>query len=230
MKNFFIFIFLVFFLLPAHSISSFSAKYDLYLNNNLGAIKVGRADYELVVTDNVYFFRINAMTDKLWSAIYDYSIKETSIGLIESNKFIGDYYEIIENQGDTTSDKYAINTFELIINDPLKGKLELGTNSSFIVDPLNLYLNISGDIQKSGSKVLTYNFINKKGLSQKEFTIIGLENIEINDIEIETIRIECSELDLVINVYKDYDFMPVFISKTNGKSNFSLILNDFKHL
>ena len=54
--------------------------------------------------------------------------------------------------------------------------------------------------------------------------------IEINDIKIETIRIECSELDLVINVYKDYDFMPVFISKTNGKANFSLILNDFKHL
>jgi len=282
MKKYFISIFTLFYLLPAHSISSFSANYDLHLKNNLGSIKLGSAEYELVVTNNVYIFRNHARTDKLWSSIYDYSINETSIGLIEGNELIGDYYEIIENQGNLISEKYEVNISELIINGLLKSQLdtlsdselilkaidsgnfnkikfadkqsndssipsykkdlknrmelieyllELETNSSDIVDPLSLYLNISGDVQKSPNrKVFTYQFADKKGISQREFTIIGIEKIKINKNEIETIRIECPELDLRINISKEYNFMPVFISKTNGKSDFSLILVDFIHI
>ena len=125
---------------------------------------------------------------------------------------------------------YSTKIFSARSTSPLKS-ITLRQPSSDIVDPLSLYLNISGDVQKSPNrKVFTYQFADKKGISQREFTIIGIEKIKINKNEIETIRIECPELDLRINISKEYNFMPVFISKTNGKSDFSLILVDFIHI
>ena len=111
MKRYFIFIFILSYALSAHSISSYKASYDLYGQTDLGNIKFGSAEYELVVTNNAYVFTSNAKTDKLWSAIYDYSRIETSIGLIEDDKLIGDYYKIIENQGNSISDNYEINIY-----------------------------------------------------------------------------------------------------------------------
>ncbi|AXE61720.1 hypothetical protein [Candidatus Thioglobus sp. NP1] len=107
----FIFIFILSYALPVHSISSYKASYDLYGQTDLGNIKFGSAEYELIVANNAYVFTSNAKTDKLWSAIYDYSIIETSIGLIEDNKLIGDYYKTIENQGDSISENYEINIY-----------------------------------------------------------------------------------------------------------------------
>jgi hypothetical protein len=279
MKKYFIFIFILFYVIPAYSISSFAANYDLFVKTNLGAIKVGSAEYELILTENVYVFRNYAKTDKLLKAIYDYSINEISIGQINSNKFIGEYYKIIENQGDFISDQYEININELLLNifnksqietlsdsnliikaidsgnfkkikfsdnqtkdtsipsykKELKNRLELiealleiDSNSSDIVDALSLYLYIARDIKKSpNEKVLTYQLVDKKGVSKRKFTINGFEKISINGNEIETIMIECSELGLTINVAENYDFMPVYIRKTNGKTKFRLILTDF---
>lgn len=282
MKKYFAFICIFFYVVPVYSISSYLANYDLLFKTNLGFVKVGSAEYELVVTDNVYIFESNAKTDKLWSTLYDYSVNETSIGRIESNKFIGDYYNIIENQGDSISDKYKININELILNSSRKSQLEelsdselilkaidsgnsekikfggehatdnsipsykkdlenrkelietlieFDTNSLDIVDALSVYLNISSDIQKfSNRKVLSYQLADKNGLSQREFTITGFEKININDNDIETVRVECSELGLVINISKNHYYMPVNIRKTNGKANFRLILTNFMHI
>lgn len=282
MKKYFTFICIFFYVVPVHSISSYLANYELLFKTNLGFVKVGTAEYELIVTDNVYIFENNARTDKIWSALYDYSINETSIGRIENSKFIGDYYKIIENQGDSISDKYEININELIINGSRKSQLEelsdselilkaidsgksekikfggkhaldisipsykkdlenredlieilieFDTNSLKIVDALSVYLNISRDILKSSNKkVLTYQLADKKGLSQREFTITGFEKININDNDIETVRVECPELGLIINIAEDYHFMPVYIRRVNGKANFRLILTNFKHI
>ena len=57
--------------------------------------------------------------------------------------------------------------------------------------------------------------------------IIQIDHID-NDIE--TIRVECSELGLVINISKNHYYMPVNIRKTNGKANFRLILTNFMHI
>ena len=107
----FIFIFILSYALPVHSFSSYKASYDLYGQTDLGNIKFGSAEYELIVANNSYVFTSNAKTDKLWSAIYDYLRIETSIGLIEDNKLIGDYYKTIENQGDSISENYEINIY-----------------------------------------------------------------------------------------------------------------------
>jgi len=291
MKRYFIFIFILSYALPAHSISSYKASYDLYGQTDLGNVKFGSAEYELVVTNNAYVFTSNAKTDKLWSAIYDYSRIETSIGLIEDDKLIGDYYKIIENQGNSISDNYEINIYPnepyILLNNEIirsaftKSNLETlsdselilkaidsgnyeniefsgsqalnneipsyekdlanreelievlvepawGINSADIVDALSIYLHIAEDIQKyPNKKVFIYQIVDKKGVNQREFTISGFETLNIDNNEVETIRIICSELRLIFNVSKDHNFMPVYIDKTNGKNNYRLTLKDY---
>ena len=277
--------------LPVHSISSYKASYDFYGQTDLGNIKFGSAEYELIVANNSYVFTSNAKTDKLWSAIYDYLRIETSIGLIEDNKLIGDYYKTIENQGDSISENYEINIYpneryatlnssvigntlnksgleklsdrELIllaINSGFVNKIEFGgiharnndvpsyekevanreelievlieslweINSGDIVDALSVYLHISEDIQKyPNKKTFVYQIVDKKGVNQREFTIDGFETINIDNNEVETIRIICPKLRLIFNVSKDHNFMPVYINKTNGEANFQLTLTDY---
>ena len=102
-------------------------------------------------------------------------------------------------------------------------------NSADIVDALSIYLNISEDIQKyPNKKVFIYQIVDKKGVNQREFTIDGFETINIENNEVETMRIMCPELRLIFNVSKDYNFMPVYINKTNGKNNYRLTLKDYK--
>ena len=70
--------------------------------------------------------------------------------------------------------------------------------------------------------------VDKKGLNQREYFIDGFETIKIDNKKVETIRIKCPELKLVFNVSKDHNFMPVYILKTNGETNFELKLKDYK--
>ena len=101
-------------------------------------------------------------------------------------------------------------------------------NSADIVDALSIYLNISEDIQKyPNKKVFIYQVVDKKGVNQREFTINGFETLNIDNNEVETIRIICPELKLIFNVSKDHNFMPVYIDKTNGKTNYRLTLKDY---
>ena len=287
----FIFIFILSYALPVHSISSYKASYDLYGQTDLGNIKFGSAEYELIVANNSYVFTSNAKTDKLWGAIYDYLRIETSIGLIEDNKLIGDYYKTIENQGDSISENYEINIYpneryatlssavignshtksnfeklsdrELILKAIDSGnvdKIEFGgpqawnpnvpsyekevanreelievlieslweINSGDIVDALSVYLHISEDIQKyPNKKTFVYQIVDKKGVNQREFTIEGFETINIDNNEVETIRIISPKLRLIFNVSKDHNFMPVYINKTNGEANFQITLTDY---
>ena len=102
-------------------------------------------------------------------------------------------------------------------------------NSADIVDALSIYLHISEDIQEyPNKKAFVYQIVDKKGVTQREFTIDGFETINIDNNEVETIRIICPELRLIFNVSKDYNFMPVYINKTNGKNNYRLTLKDYK--
>ena len=291
MKRYYIFIFILSCALPVHSISSYKASYDLYGQTDLGNIKFGSAEYELIVANNAYVFTSNAKTDKLWSAIYDFFKIETSVGLIEDNKLIGNYYKTIENQGDLISENYEINIFpneryatlnssvignsltksgleklsdrELIlqaINSGIANKIVFGgskawnpdvpsyekdlanreeligvlieslweINSGDIVDALSVYLHISEDIQKyPNKKTFVYQIVDKKGVNQREFTIEGFETINIDNNEVETIRIISPKLRLIFNVSKDHNFMPVYINKTNGEANFQITLTDY---
>ena len=222
------------FIFPVHAISSYKASYDLYGKTDLGNFKFGSAEYELVVAHNAYVFTSNANTDILWRAIYDYSRNETSIGLIEDNKLIASYYNIMEAQGNEAqgnliNDNYEINIYPNEHYASLNNEIKWEINSRYIADALSIYLNISEDIQKyPNKKVFIYQVVDKKGIGQKEFTIDGLETINIGNNEFETIRIICPELRLSFNVSKNHNFMPVLINKTNGQTEYQLVLKHYK--
>jgi len=263
MKRYFITILIMCFVFPVHAISSYKASYDLYAKTDLGNINLGTAEYELIVSNNTYFFTSNAKTNKMWSALYDYSIDEMSIGLIKDKALIGDYYKISENEGNLTNNNYEIQMYpnegyvslnnevlvngftksnlkelsdsELIINaigsgnrDEIKftgsqaldydipsyekdlanreelievlSKPSLEVNSVDIVDALSVYLHISNDIQKNlNKKVFIYQVVDKKGITQREFTLKGFETISINNKDLETIKIICPEFGLIFS-------------------------------
>ena len=101
-------------------------------------------------------------------------------------------------------------------------------NSGDIVDALSVYLHISEDIQKyPNKKTFVYQIVDNKGVNQREFTIDGFETISIDNNEVETIRIISPKLRLIFNVSKDHNFMPVYINKTNGETNFQVTLRDY---
>ena len=291
MKKILIFSFILFYILPTYAISSYTANYDLYGQTDLGNIKFGSAEYELVSSNNAYIFRSSAKTDNLWKALYDYSMNETSIGIIKNNKLIGDYYKITESKGDSINDNYEINIFpnkgyvslnneiisngftksalvklsdsELIIKALESGNMDkivfsginaldnetpsydkglanrielidallepkLIVDTIAIVDALSIYLHISEDVKKfPNKKVFIYHLVDKKGLVKREFIVTGHEIVKINNIEIETIKIECPELRLTFNISEEHNFMPVSINKINGKTSFRLILTNY---
>ena len=228
MKRYCIFIFIIFCALNAHSFSSYKASYDLFGKTDLGFIKFGSAEYELLVTNSAYVFTSNAQTNDLWRAIYDYSRQEISIGLIVSNKLVGDYYKVTENQRDSISDNYEINIYHDKQSVSINNETILETNPGEIVDALSVYLKISEDIQKfPNQKDFTYQLVSKKGVSQRKFSIDGFETININGNEVETIKVICPELKLIFNISMNHNYMPVFIDKTNGKANYKFILKDY---
>ncbi|MDC0239296.1 DUF3108 domain-containing protein [Candidatus Thioglobus sp.] len=228
MKRFFTIIFILLYTLPVHSISSYSASYDLFTQTDLGYIKFGSAKYKLQLGNNVYVFSSNATTDLLWRAIHDYSVNETSIGLLENSQLIGNYYKITETKGNSISDNYEIHIYPNERYVSLNNEIIWEINSSNIVDALSVYLNISEDIQKDpNKKVFSYQIVDKKGVHQREFVIEGFETIIIDNKEFETIRIACPKLSLIFNVSKNHNFMPVSINKTNGKNNYRFTLKDY---
>ena len=148
MKKLASFILILFFSATVQAISPYRASYDLYGKSDLGNLKFGTAKYELIVANNAYVFSSVATTDILWKAIYDYSRDETSIGLIEDNKLIGNYYKISENQGNSFTNNYEINIHPDEYYATLNNETRWKINTGEIVDELSIYLNISEDIQQ----------------------------------------------------------------------------------
>tara|TARA_B100000795_G_C22774640_1_gene429447 strand:- start:327 stop:1211 length:885 start_codon:yes stop_codon:yes gene_type:complete len=229
MKKYLILILIIFYVSPAYSISSYIAKYDLYVLTNLGTIKVGSAEYELVAANNAYVFSSNAKTDKLWSALYDYSINETSIGLIEGNKIIGDYYKVTENQGDLISDEYEINIYpedgyaslnsEIISNGFTKSHLEELSDSELILKAIN-----SGNYKKikfAGNQANDNNIPSyEKELVNKD-ELIGLllePSLDISSVDI------VDALSIYLHISNDIQKNPnkkVFIYQVVDKKGLS---------
>lgn len=228
MKRFFISICIILYTLPVYSLSSYSATYNLYSLTNLGSIKLGIAKYELILANQVYVFNSSAEIDLMWRALYDFSANEISIGSIKDNLLIGSYYKINEKKGESLSENYELSIYPEEQYVSFNNEINWKANSNNIVDALSVYLHISQDVQKDPKKkVFSYQIVDKKGINSRDFFIEGFETIYIENNEIETIRINSPELRLVFNISKEHSFMPVNIEKTNGKSHYRLILEDF---
>jgi SUMO ligase MMS21 Smc5/6 complex component len=59
------------------------------------------------------------------------------------------------------------------------------------------------------------------------FFVGGFESININENEIETVKVYCEELELTLNLSLHDNLQPVSIHKINGKNEFTMILKEF---
>ena len=73
-----------------------------------------------------------------------------------------------------------------------------------------------------------YQVAEEDGVEYQKFLVEGYQTVAIQDNEIETIVINCPELELTLNLSVEHNFQPVLIHKINGNSEFKLILIEFK--
>lgn len=183
MKRYFIAILIMCLVFSVHAISSYKASYDLYVKTDLGNINLGTAEFDLIVSNNTYLFTSNAKTNMMWSALYDYSVDEMSIGLIKDNALISDYYKISENEGNLTSNNYEIQMHpnegyvslnnEALVNGFTKSSLKELSDSELIKNAIG-----SGnrdEIKFTGSQALDHDVPSyEKDLANREELIEAL--------------------------------------------------------
>ena len=73
----------------------------------------------------------------------------------------------------------------------------------------------------------TYQVVDQDGVEYLTFTAIGPEIVTINKIKIPTIRVECDELNLTLNLSINDNYQPIKIQKLNGKTQFTMNLIEF---
>ncbi len=229
MKRFFILIALLSILSTSHAFSSYQAKYDLFADTDLGNFNIGKVVFDLEVEGNKYVYSSDASTAALWSALYDYTRTETSIGIKDSNDLVSSYYILNEDIKGTTKNNYEIHFFQKQNFATYNGEVYIGEiEPGGLVDNLSVYLALSEDMKSNpNQKVYNYQVANSDGINRQDFTVDGIETITINEKDIETIRILCPELDLSLNLSEEYGYLPVSISKNNGKNHFYMILKEY---
>ncbi len=217
---------------PVFALTSYQAKFSFYVETDLGDLKIGKANFALQAKDDMYVYTSKAFTSSLWKTLYDYSRTETSIGMKSNNDIVSSYYIVNENvKGSTKNDYeiyiYAEQNYATYNGEKYKGEIEPGG----LVDSLSVYLALSEDMKLNPEQtVFNYQVANSEGIKRQDFTVAGRETITINDKEIETNIILCPELNLSLNLAKEYGYLPVMIRKVNGKTVFNMKLTEYSEL
>ena len=229
MNRSFILILSIFLAIQAHALTPYEANYDLYVKTLVGSHNIGSAHFNLSVNDNNYYiYTTEASTESLWRAIYDYSGSEKSIGLEVDGELISTFFSVRETVGGSIKKNYEITIIDRNYAISSNGK-EWRVDPGVLVDQLSVYLALSIDIQKNPDQVeFIYQVVDEDGIEYQKFLVEGYETLNIKDNEMETIVIHCSELRLTLNLSVEHNFQPVLIKKINGKTEFKLILKDFK--
>ena len=229
MNRFFILILSIFLALQGHALAPYAANYDLYVKTLIGSHKIGSAHFNLNVNENNYYiYTTEASTDSLWRALYDYSGSEKSIGLEVGGELISTFFSVRERVGGAIKKNYGITIIDRNYAISSNGK-EWKVDPGVLVDQLSVYLALSNDIQKTPDQVeFTYQVVDEDGIEYQKFFVSGYQTLNINDNEMETIVINCPELKLTLNLSVEHNLQPVLINKINGKTEFILMLKDFK--
>jgi len=232
MKKYFVVAMMLMFVMPVFALSSYQAQFSLYAETELGNIKIGKANFALQAKGDMYIYTSDASTGLLWKALYDYKRTETSIGMKNNDLLFSSYYIVNENVKGSTKNNYEIyfyaeQNYATYNGEKYMGEIEPGG----LVDSLSVYLALSEDMKLNPEQtIFNYQVANSEGIKRQDFTVDGRETITINDKEIETIIILCPELNLSLNLSKEYGYLPVSISKVNGKNHFRMILDEYTEL
>ena len=215
--------------MQAHALIPYEANYELYVKTPLGSHNIGSAHFDLNVNDNNYYiYTTEASTESLWRAIYDYSGSEKSIGLEADGELISTFFSVSERVFGSIKKNYGITIIDRNYAISSNGK-EWKVDPGVLVDQLSVYLALSIDIQKNPDQVeFIYQVVDEDGVEYQKFLVEGYETLNINDNEMETIVVHCPELRLTPNLSIEHNLQPVIIHKVNKKTEFILILKDFK--
>jgi hypothetical protein len=228
MKNIF---FIIFSLLVnnAFAILPYEGDYILSADTKMGSFQMGKAVLKLEVNEDQFKFTTEAETDVIWKALYDYSRSEESSGRIVDGQIINNYFSVLEKDRNKVQKNYEINilTDENYAISSLGEKWEI--KNGLLVDPLSVYLALSNDMMNDPTKSeFVYQVIDEDGVNFLKFKIAGPEIISINKNDILTVQVYCEELQLTLNLSLNDNFQPVRIKKINGKTEFTLLLIEFK--
>jgi len=179
MKKYFILALILTLVTPVFALTSYQAKFSLYVETDLGALKIGKANFALQAKDDMYVYTSKAFTSSLWKTLYDYSRTETSIGMKSNNDIVSSYYIVNENvKGSTKNDYeiyiYAEQNYATYNGEKYKGEIEPGG----LVDSLSVYLALSEDMKLNPEQtVFNYQVANSEGIKRQDFTVAGRETI-----------------------------------------------------
>lgn len=212
------------------ALSPYIGNYQLYADTKMGNLQIGSAILKLEMNDSEFTFTTEAKTESLWKALYDYSRSEKSTGNETDGQIINNYFSVIEKIKGEVKKDYEI-TIVTDKNYALSSSgEEFEIKPGLLVDPLSVYLALSNDMLiKPDQSEFTYQVVNQDGVKYLKFRVIGQENISINGSEIDTIRVSCEELELTLNLSVKDNFQPVKIHKINGKTEFTMLLIEFRN-
>jgi len=230
MKKTLIFILTFFSSLQIYALTAYEGSYDLYAKTKMGNLKIGIASLVLEVNENHFVFDTAATTGTLWKVLYDYSRFEKSVGDERDGQIINTNFSVIEVIKGEVIKNYEIQ----VITDKNYALSSNGdkwnVKPGLLVDQLSVYLALSNDISKRPDQLeFTYQVVDEDGVKYLKFLVDGFESININENEIETIKVYCEELQLTLNLSLHDNFQPVTILKINGKNEFKMILKEFSY-
>jgi len=228
MKKTFTLILSLFITLQSYALSSYIGEYKLYAKTKLGSMHIGVARFVLDVDDNKYIYTTKANTSSLLKALYDYSRSEQSIGQEIDGELISTHFTVVERIKNEVKKNYEFTIIDRNSVISSTGK-EWTIDPGNLVDQLSVYLALSKDIQKNPSQVeFVYQVADEEGVEYQKFIVEGYQTVTIEENEMETILINCPELELTLNLSVEHNFQPVVIHKINGDSEFKLELKEFK--
>ena len=227
MKKTFTLILCLFITLQSYALSSYIGEYKLYAKTKLGSLHIGAAQFVLDVDDNKYIYTTEANTSSLLKALYDYSRSEQSIGQEIDGELISTHFTVVERIKNEVKKNYEFTIIDRNSVISSTGK-EWTINPGNLVDQLSVYLALSMDIQKNPDQAeFIYQVADEDGVEYQKFLVEGYQTITIEDNEIETIVINCPELNLSLNLSVEHNFQPVLIHRINGNNEFKLVLTEF---
>jgi len=222
------FLFLSFVFSNSLALSPYNGIYELYADTKMGNLKVGIATLNLNINDDKFIFTTEAKTESLWKALYDYTRYEKSTGNLRDGQVINDYFSVIEKNKDEVQKNYEV-TISTDRNYAISSSgEEWEIKPGLLVDSLTVYLALANDMQNYPSNSeFTYQVVDQDGVEYLTFEAIGPEIVIINKVKIPTIRVECNELNLILNLSINNNFQPIKIQKLNGKTQFTMNLLEF---
>ncbi len=211
------------------ALSPYIGSYQLYADTKMGNLQIGSAVLNLEMNESEFTFTTEAKTESLWKALYDYSRYEKSTGNEIDGQVINKHFSVNEKIKGEIKKDYEIT----IVTD--KNYALSSTGEEFeikpglLVDPLSVYLALSNDmLNNPDQSEFTYQVVDQDGVKYLKFISEGQENISINARDIETVRVTCEELELTLNLSVKDNFQPVRIHKVNGKTEFTMLLIEFR--